>query len=321
MSQRVDLNGNPAVGWLLYLYQANTSTPVSSYADQGLTILNPWPLVADSYGMVGQFWVADGSYRARATSSDGSLTYYDQQNILAIGGSTSSGGGGGGGTIDPSQIFQTGDLIWVDTQGTRTGWVRDNGRTLGSATSGATERANADCQNLFTFLWNTYGNNFCPVVGGRGASAAADWGVNKQITLPDKRGSSAFGLDDMGNTAAGRLASAPIVTAGGSVVLPGTVLGENTHTLLATEMPVHSHTGSGTTTGQSVDHTHTQIASASVGSYSAGGSTGPLGAGSQTGGTSNDHTHNFSFTTANAGSGGAANIVSRATLGTFYRKL
>src|SRR6516225_100862 len=103
MSQRVDLNGNPAVGWLLYLYQANTSTPVSSYADQGLTILNPWPLVADSYGMVGQFWVADGSYRARATSSDGSLTYYDQQNILAIGGSTSSGGGGGGGTIDPSQ--------------------------------------------------------------------------------------------------------------------------------------------------------------------------------------------------------------------------
>jgi hypothetical protein len=67
LSQRVDLNGVPSVGWLLYLYQANTSTPVNSYSDTALTLLNPWPIPADAYGMMRQFWLADGNYRARAT--------------------------------------------------------------------------------------------------------------------------------------------------------------------------------------------------------------------------------------------------------------
>src|SRR5215831_3576583 len=214
LSQRVDLNSLPSVGWKLYVYLANTSTSVNTYSDNALSVLNPWPLVADGYGMMGQVWVADGSYRARGTNSSGSLTYFDMQNVLAIGGSTSSGGGGGGGTIDPSQIFQTGDVIWVHTQGVRTGWVRDNGRTIGSATSGASERANADCQNLFTFLWNNFSNAICPVVSGRGGSAATDWGLNKAIGLPDKRGCAAMGLDDMGNSAAGRYGSAPIIIGG-----------------------------------------------------------------------------------------------------------
>jgi len=57
--------------------------------------------------------------------------------------------------------------------GVRSGFVRANGRTIGSATSGATERANADAQALFEYLWNTDAN--LAVSTGRGASSNADW--------------------------------------------------------------------------------------------------------------------------------------------------
>ena len=52
-----------------YLYAANTTTPVNSYQDTGLTVLNTWPVQADASGMMGIFWLADGSYRVRATSA------------------------------------------------------------------------------------------------------------------------------------------------------------------------------------------------------------------------------------------------------------
>jgi hypothetical protein len=87
--------------------------------------------------------------------------------------------------------------------GVLSGFVRANGRTIGSATSGATERANADTSALFLYLWGTDAN--LAVSGGRGASAAADYAANKTIALPDWRGRALAGLDDMGNSAAGRL--------------------------------------------------------------------------------------------------------------------
>jgi len=74
------------------------------------------------------------------------------------------------------------------------------GGTIGNASSGASVRANADQENLFTYLWDAddaFGN--LTISGGKGASAAADWAANKTITLPDirrryvvGRGSSTF---------------------------------------------------------------------------------------------------------------------------------
>ena len=181
LSQRVDLNAKPSVGWLLYIYAANSSTPSNTFQDTALTVPNPWPIAADAMGTMPQFWMADGSYRARATSADASIVYFDIPSAQSLGPSAGSAPSGG---VDPTAIFQTGDVIWIDVQGTRTGWVRDNARTIGSATSGATERANADCQALFEFLWNSFSNTLCPVLTGRGVSAAADWSANKQITTP-----------------------------------------------------------------------------------------------------------------------------------------
>lgn len=66
------------------------------------------------------------------------------------------------------------------------------GGTIGDASSGASVRANADQENLFTFLWNNLADTQAPVSTGRGANAAADFAAHKTITLPDMRGKTSF---------------------------------------------------------------------------------------------------------------------------------
>jgi hypothetical protein len=56
--------------------------------------------------------------------------------------------------------------------------------TIGSATSGATIRANADTQALYTLYYDGYSDTICPVTGGRGASAAADFAADKPLRIP-----------------------------------------------------------------------------------------------------------------------------------------
>src|SRR6185312_3341244 len=144
----------------------------------------------------------------------------------------SSGGGGGGSTVDPTTILSSGDLKVKYGTGPLTGFVRANGLTIGNAVSGATERANADTQNLYVYLWGADPN--LVVVGGRGATALADFNANKQLTLPDYRGRALAALDDMGNTAAGRLTSTYFGT---SATVLGAAGGAQSHTLLAAELP------------------------------------------------------------------------------------
>lgn len=202
MSQWRDVNGRPEQDAPLYIYQANSSTPVNAYKDYGLSVLHPWPIRTNSMGMIPPFWLPDGLYRARLTNAAGSLIYFDEYVIQAVGPSVGGGGGGGGG-VDQNAIFQTGDIMWQPRSGVRSGWVRANGRTIGSATSGATERANADTEPLYQFLWNNFSNTLCPVTGGRGANATSDFFANKPISTLDMRGRGPMGLDDMGNGAAG----------------------------------------------------------------------------------------------------------------------
>jgi len=147
------------------------------------------------------------------------------------------------------------------------GYVWASGKTIGNASSNATERANADTEELFTLLWNAYSNTLLPIYtsGGvasiRGASAAADFAANKALSVIDKRGRVSVGKDDLGGTAASR-----ITTAGSGIdgVTLGESGGEQNHTLSLAELPSHNHGGG--------DHSHTYSRPA--------GSGGPTGAGS-----------------------------------------
>jgi len=157
------------------------------------------------------------------------------------------------------------------------GYALLSGRTIGSASSGATERANADTQALFTLLWNDMTNTEAPVSGGRGASASADFSANKTITLPDARGRVIAGKDNMGGTTASRLTSGGSGIAGTTL---GTSGGGESVTLTAAQSGLPSHT-------------HSYIVSTGTGGggaqnplYNGGGDTNVLWGSSNTGAAS-----------------------------------
>lgn len=261
LSQQHDADGKPLAGGKLYIFQAGTQVPLQAYRNFGLSVgqEHPHPILLDSRGRVPAFWLPDGTARARLTTASGEVHFDEDMVVL---GPSIDEGGGGGDTTNPNALPQVGDFDWQPRTGTRTGWVRANARTIGSATSGATERAHADCELLFTTLWNRYSDTICPVVGGRGLSAAADWAANKQLTLPDGRARAPFGMDDMGNAAAGRINSA-MVTSGSPTTAMSTG-GEDRHTLSESEIPVITPTGDVTydrTTGTSVAMNDTAILS------------------------------------------------------------
>jgi len=192
-------SGEIAAGAMAYFYQANSSVPIATYADSSLTTPNAAPIVANAGGTFQPIYLPYMDYRVRVLDANG-VVISDVDGISNP--APASGGGGGGIVVTASQIFQVGDPIWRLRSGTMSGFVRMNARTIGSAISGATERANADTEALFTYLWTTFSDLIAPVSTGRGANSSADWAANKTIGIPTMQGVLAVGLDDMGGAAA-----------------------------------------------------------------------------------------------------------------------
>jgi hypothetical protein len=85
-------------------------------------------------------------------------------------------------------MWTTGDIKITIKSSPDTGWIFFDDGSIGSASSGASTRANADTEDLFTLLWNLTTDANCAVSSGRGASAAADFAANKTIALPKTLG-------------------------------------------------------------------------------------------------------------------------------------
>lgn len=239
MAVQVDTTGNIAAGCLLNFFVAGTvATQQNAFQDFGLTQALPNPVACDQSGRLPMFWLANGLIHVRLTDATGVVIIDTTMQVLG----PSSGGGGGGGTFDPTAILATGDEKIRYGTGPLTGFVRENGLTIGSTVSGATERANADTQNLFVYLYGADPN--LVVSGGRTGNALNDFNANKTIALPDMRGRLDAFLDDMGNTPAGRLAVPFFTTpttlgsSGGLQDMPG---------LVTANMPPYTPSGSVTT--------------------------------------------------------------------------
>lgn len=82
----------------------------------------------------------------------------------------------------------TGDAMLTLATVAPAGWVMMNDGTIGSATSGASTRAHADCELLYKLIYANVTDTYAPVTGGRGVSAAADWAANKPIALTKQLG-------------------------------------------------------------------------------------------------------------------------------------
>jgi hypothetical protein len=300
--------GTPLIGGLLYFYTVGTvNTVQQSYQDTGLSILNVWPLVLDANGRVPPFYLANGTIHVRLTDANG-VVQFDYPNLLVIG---PSSGGGGGGSVDPTTIASTGDIKFRATSEVVTGWVKLNGQTIGNATSGASGLASATALNLFTYLWGNCTQAHCPVSSGaRGASALVDYNANYTIQLPDLRGRAPWGLDDMGNTASGRLLAGQITSGGGdTVTTPAASGGSSTVTLTQATLPAFSLNVT------DPGHTHT-VPFANGEALSGGGSAVVAAGANQT--TSVSTT---GITVASGGGGQPANTVSPLLLGSYYMKL
>lgn len=188
----------------------------------------------------------------------------------------------------------TGAVMMYTATSAPSGWVRCNGRTIGNASSSATERANADTADLYAHLWTNFADAQCPVSGGRGASAAADYAANKAIGLPDWRGRAPFGLDDMGNSAAGRLGT--VIT---DETTNGATGGAETVTLAQANLPNATLTVSGTTNSGGA-HTHDITCGGNVLFVNAGPDYQVAGVNNDANGALNagNHTHTVSGTTS-----------------------
>lgn len=218
--------------------------------------------------------------------------------------------GGAGWVNDPGRMG-TGDWKWRPDSTAQTGYVISNGTTIGSATSAAVQRANADTQLLYQYLWNTYSNTQCPVTGGRGANALADFNANKPIGTLNLQATGIMGADAMGSgSPTGLLNNVPVQS--GSATVAGSILGENLHALVTAELAVHNHGVTDPT------HAHTLVT---------GGATQGLTSGS--GGNAFVETNNPITTSSNAtgisinnaGSGTAHNTVQRSILVYWFHKL
>ena len=315
LQQNVDVNGQPVAGCLLNIYVAGTvGTPQAVYTDPGLSTLAPNPLVCDQTGRLPMFYLGVTSVHVRLTDAGG-VQIYDYPSMIVLGQTPSSGGGGGGGgSVDPTTLAVTGDIKFRSSLGeVVAGWVMLNATSIGSASSGASQRANADTQALYLYLWTNCQDTHCPVSGGRGGTALADFNANKVLQLPDFRGRTPVGLDTMSNSPAGRLNAANITSGGGDTInTPNATGGESMHTLLTAEMPIHNHTASVTDPG----HFHTVNPGLVAGAFISG-------AGSFTQGSMNTSTNTtgISVTIGNTGSGAAANNMPPLTLGTWLMKL
>lgn len=314
--QMRDMNGAIYDGALATFYAADTLNKIPVYADYGLGTPLPNPVQANAYGIFPPvfFDEATGFYRQRISSKDGVLIPGTDVGTLPIIGPGESGGGSEV-PVDPNALMQTGDIFWQPRSGTRSGFVRANGRTIGSSVSGASERANADTEFLYLYLWATFTDALCPVTGGRGGSSAADWSGNKPIGLLDLRGRAPVGLDDMGSSAAGRLTGGLFTS--GDAITPASVGGAPTHTLTTAQIEAHNHVAVVTDPG----HVHIE----QTGQVGAGSTVVPVAtSGTAVAGTSTptqSATTGITVATQNTGGSGAHNNMQPFMTGTYYVKL
>ncbi len=121
---------------------------------------------------------------------------------------------------------RTGDIQTSLRSAALNGWLLMNDTTIGSASSGATGRANIDTWQLYNLLWTNVADAYAPVTGGRGATSIADFSANKPIAL---------------TLTLGRALASSGTGSGLSARTLGQNTGAETHTLTINEIPAHTH--------------------------------------------------------------------------------
>lgn len=210
-SVEVNANGVPIPLARLFFYISETSTPLDTYEDPDLTTPNTNPVVADANGRFPAIWLsATQGYKVELWTA---ATLLDPTGVLIwtadpVGPGVNNGVGNTVGIVGEVRAYAG------PASALPSGW----GLCDGAAYSRTTY------VDLFNVIGTTWG-------AGNGSTT---------FNVPDLRGRTMFGLDNMGGSAANR------VTAGVSGI-PGTTLGgvggsqlSQLHTHVVTD-PTHTH--------------------------------------------------------------------------------
>lgn len=223
--------GAPLAGGQLFTYATGSATPLATYSDAALSVPNSNPIVADANGRFGSIFL-------------GSSQAYKIQLFTAIPAGTSQS--------DSTPSSPLGTQIWSEDP-------------CGPAAGGNAASAGFIGQVMpFAGLASAIPSQWYQCYGqavSRTTYAAAFavigtiWGTGDGSTtfnLPDLRGRSIFGLDNMGGTAAGRVTSGVSGIAGATLGASGGSQNAQADTPTATSTvtdPTHSHPTSCTGTG------------------------------------------------------------------------
>lgn len=267
-------DGRPLSGAKLYTYETGTSTPKSVYTTAALSVAHANPVVADSAGRWPAMFLASGEYRTVLADSSGVVIATDD-NVTGL----ESAGAGASGTIP------VGSVMPYAGSSAPTGWLLAYGQAVSRTTYAG----------LFAVIGTTYGS-------GDGSST---------FNLPDLRGRSVFGKDNMGGSAASRVTN-------GTSGITGTTLGAaggderlHQHTHSVTDGG-HTHTGSTDSQGA---HTHSVTFRGTSAANQSGGLGNSIGEESRSTDSQGAHTHTVTvnsnttgITIANSGAGGSQNM-------------
>lgn len=331
-------NGNPLSGGKVYFYYPGTLNAKTVWSDASETTPITQPVVLNAAGRPnGAVAIyGEGSYRQIVRDANNNLI---ADIVTASGGSSSSSATGDGdlvgtvkpwaGLIAPNQYaFAYGQEISRTTYSTL--YTAITYTTTVTCASGSPTITNvADTSQIpinsdlelscvapgTTVLSKTSTTVTLSANSSLTTNSSATffpWGNGNGSTtfnLPDLRGYTISGRDNMGGIAAGRLTTAyfnpggtsspdALGAAGGvqSHAMTLTELVAHTHTgTTGTESATHTHTFSGNTGTESATHTHSTWTTTSA--QSGGGASG-VTSGGATGTESATHTHAFSGTTA-----------------------
>lgn len=185
----IDINGVPLAGAQLHFYLTGTATEEDTFQDVNLTIPNVNPVIADANGRFGDIWLSPSvAYKAQLFSAatplnpDGTLIW----SFDPI--------GPGAGGINANTVGIVGEIrqyAGLDIT-IPSGWYQCDGSAVSRTTF----------VGLFTVIGTLWGI-------GDGSTT---------FNLPDLRGRSMFGKDDMGGVPADRLT-------GGISGVPGSTIG------------------------------------------------------------------------------------------------
>lgn len=135
--------------------------------------------------------------------------------------------------VDAS-IWSTGDGRLTLRTAAAAGWVLMDDGTIGDASSGASSRANVDCEDLFTLIYNNISDTYAPILTSAGGAttraaqvdAATAWAAHCRVSLTKQLG-RAIGIAGAGSSLTSRAL--------------GQSVGAETHTLTTAESAAHAH--------------------------------------------------------------------------------